>query len=180
MKKLLLVMSLIVMIRNISAQKKTTSSAVVKFDATTPKDALPKAENKTVVGSLDTKTGAVQFEAAVNNFAFTNPMIQEHFNGDKWMNSAVYPKFTFSGKVEDITKLKSKKDGTYTTNVSGALTIRDKTKNIKAPVKFVVKGGKITATSSFKIKLTDYNITGVPIEAGKVAKDPKISITASF
>jgi hypothetical protein len=63
-----------------TAQSKTTTSAIVSFDATTPIDALPKAENKTVVGMMDTKTGQVGFEAAVNNFAFSNPTIQQHFN----------------------------------------------------------------------------------------------------
>ena len=56
----------------IFAQKKTTTSATIAFDATTPIDALPKAENKTVVAALDTKAGTIQFEAAIKSFAFSN------------------------------------------------------------------------------------------------------------
>jgi hypothetical protein len=61
------------------AQKKTTTSATINFDATTSIDKLPKAENKTVIASLDTKTGKLAFEAQVKSFAFSNPRIQDHF-----------------------------------------------------------------------------------------------------
>ena len=35
-------------------------------------------------------------------------------------------------------------------------------------------------STDFSIKLTDYEINGVPIDAGKVAKEPKITVTAEF
>jgi polyisoprenoid-binding protein YceI len=180
MKKTLLVFALVTSTGLLFAQKKTTSSATVTFDATTDKDALPKAENKTVIGALDTKTGTVQFEAAVNNFAFSNPRVQEHFNGGNWMKSDLYPKFTFKGKIIDPSKVNFSKDGTYTASVRGELAIKDEKKDLTTPVTFVISGGKINATTSFSIKLSDYNITGVPIDAGKVAKEPKISVAATF
>ena len=76
MKKVILFLSFAVLTGSIFAQKKTTTSATVTFDATTPKDALPKAENNAVIAAVDTKTGSVAFEASVKNFAFTNAMIQ--------------------------------------------------------------------------------------------------------
>src|SRR5689334_5832933 len=106
MKKTILFLALVTLAGGVFAQKKITTSATVSFDATTAKDNLPKADNKTVIGSIDTKSGEVAFEAAVKNFAFGNPMIQEHFNGDKWFNSDKYPAFTFKGKIEDISKVK--------------------------------------------------------------------------
>jgi len=180
MKKTLLALALIIMTGSLFAQKKTTTSATVIFDATTDKDLLPKAENKTVIGALDTKTGVVQFEAAVKNFAFSNPRIQEHFNGANWMKSDVFPKFSFKGKIKDLSKVNFTKDGTYTGTVSGELTIKDETKTLITPVTFVISGGKISATTSFSVKLSDYNITGVPIDAGKVAKEPKVTVAATF
>ena len=91
MKRTLFALSLVLVTGLVSAQKKTTSSATVSFDATTEKDALPKAVNNTVAGSVNTETGAVAFEAMVASFTFTNPKIQEHFNGENWMNSKEYP-----------------------------------------------------------------------------------------
>jgi polyisoprenoid-binding protein YceI len=180
MKKAILFLSFIALTGSLFAQKKTTTSAVVTFDATTPKDALPKAENKTVIASLDTKTGTVAFEAAVKNFAFTNAMIQDHFNGDKWLNSNTFPKFTFKGKIDDLSKVNFSKDGTYNVTVTGDLTVRDVTKQVKAPAVVVVSGGAITATSSFNIQLSDFGITGAPIDGGKVANDTKITVSAEL
>src|SRR5262245_22658524 len=119
MKKTLFALVMITLTSSLFAQKKTTTSAIVSFDATTEKDALPKAENKTVIGSLDTKSGAIRFEAAVKNFAFSNPKIQEHFNSEQWMKSDAFPKFTFKGKIKDLNTVNFSKDGTYTSEVVG-------------------------------------------------------------
>ncbi|MET0636283.1 MAG: YceI family protein [Chitinophagaceae bacterium] len=180
MKKTLLIAALFVSATSLFAQKKTTTSATVTFDATTPIDAFPKAENKTVVASLDTKSGVVAFEAPVKSFTFTNPMIQEHFNGDKWMNSNEFPAFTFKGKISDLKAVKFDKDGTYTSNIEGTLTVKGKEQKVTAPATFVVKSGKIASTSNFTIALADYGIEGAPIEGGKVAKEPKITVAADF
>jgi len=180
MKKSLLVLTLVITAGSLFAQKKTTTSATVSFDASTSLDALPKADNKTSIGAIDTKTGAVAFESTVKNFTFANPMIQGHFNGDKWMNSDKYPTFTFKGNLSNPAAVDFAKDGSYTTDVEGDLTIRDKTQKIKAPATIIVKGGVISATSSFIIKLADYDITGTPIDGGKVSKQPKVTVSADF
>ena len=181
MKKTILFLAFIAASGLLFAQKKTTTSATVSFDATTPKDALPKAENKTVIGSIDTKTGVVAFEAAVKNFSFSNPRMQEHFNSANWMNSDQFPKFTFTGKIEKPGKIKWTKDGTYTVKINGNLTIKDVTQKIILVGTLTSTGGKIKTSTSFSIKLADYNISGQqPIEAGKVSKEPKINVSAEF
>ena len=109
MKKSTLVLAMVFAAGAVFAQKKTTTSATVAFDATTPKDALPKAENKTVIGSVDFTTGDVAFEASVKNFNFSNPKIQEHFNAANWMNSDQFPKFTYTGKIDKVNKVKLNK-----------------------------------------------------------------------
>lgn len=180
MKKTILFLSFVAIAGSVFAQKKTTTSATVAFDASTAIDALPKAENKTVIAAVDTKTGTVAFEATVKNFAFTNPMIQDHFNGEKWLNSSTFPKFTFKGKIADLSKVNFTTDGTYKVSVTGDLTIRDITKTITAPATINIANGVINANSDFTIKLSDYGITGVPIDAGKVAKEPKITVAAEL
>ncbi|MFM2137876.1 MAG: hypothetical protein RJA57_183, partial [Bacteroidota bacterium] len=162
------------------AQKKTTASAIVAFDATTPKDALPKAENRTVIGSIDTQTGAVAFEAAVKNFAFSNPKIQEHFNAPNWLNSDEFPKFTYSGMIEKANKVKWNKNGTYNVQVNGIITVKGISKPTKVEGTITVTDGKYKVAANFDIKLKDFNISGQAIEAGKVAQEPKISVTAEF
>jgi polyisoprenoid-binding protein YceI len=129
MKKTILFLSLITLTTAaLKAQKSSTTSAVISFDATTAKDALPKAENKTVIASLDKTSGVLMFEAAVNNFSFSNPMMQDHFNSATWMNSATFPKFTFSGKIVKLSEVKFNKDGSYKIKVKGDLTIKGVTR----------------------------------------------------
>ncbi len=181
MKKTILVLSLAVVTAVSFAQKKkTTSSATVSFDATTKLDALPKADNKTVVAALNTKTGDVAFEAVVKNFSFANPKIQEHFNGAQWMDSDKFPKATFKGKITNLSAVNFKADGTYSATVEGDLTMHGVTKKITAPATIAVSAGKITTTSEFSVKVADYNVNGPAIGAGKVATDPKITVSAEF
>lgn len=180
MKKSILVLALVVATGSLFAQKKTTTSATVAFDASTAIDNLPKAENKTVVAAFDPKTGSVAFEATVKNFAFSNPTIQSHFNGEKWLNSDKFPSFTFKGNIADPSKIDFTKDGSYNTSVEGALSIRGVEQKVKAPATIVVKDGAISATSNFTIKLADYGISGAPIDGGKVSKEPKVTVSADF
>jgi|SRR5687768_10345359 len=180
MKKTTLFTFLILAGSLVFAQKKTTTSATINFDATTSIDNLPKAENKTAIAALDIEKGTVQFEANVKNFAFSNPRIQEHFNADGWLNSEAFPLFTFNGSITNLSEVNFKKDGTYPANVEGVLTIKGKEGKISTPATIIVKGGAINATTEFSIKLSDYGIGGSPIDAGKVAKEPKITVSAEL
>ena len=164
----------------IFAQKKVTTSATVAFDASTSLDRQPKAENKTVVAAVDTKTGSVQFEAAVKNFAFSNPMMQQHFNGKSWMDSDAFPAFTFKGNIVNLSKVNFSKDGTYTANVEGVLTVKGKDQKVSTPATVIVNGNTMSANSDFTIKLEDYGVAGGSIESGKVSNEPKITVKADF
>ena len=180
MKKTILFLSFLAFAGSVMAQKVTTTSAVISFDATTAKDALPKAENKTVIASLDKTTGTIMFEAAVNNFAFSNPMMHDHFNGDKWMNSGSFPKFTFTGKIDKVKKVKFDKNGTHKVNVTGNLTIKGITKSITIPGIIIIKDGTITSSATFSVKVADYGISSQYLESGKVSSEPKIKVSAQF
>lgn len=180
MKKTILSVALVMATGLLFAQKKTTTSATIAFDATTPKDALPKAENKTVIASLDTKSGAVAFEATVKSFTFSNPMIQDHFNGKGWMDSDQFATANFKGTITNLKAVNFSKDGVYPVTVSGDLSIHGVTKPAEAKGTITVSGKSIKATSDFTIKLEDYKVSGPAIAAGKVATEPKISVVAEF
>lgn len=180
MKKTIVLAALALIAGHSFAQKRTTTSAVINFDATTPIDALPKAENKTVIAALDTKKGTVAFEANIKAFSFSNPKIQEHFNAEGWMNSDKFPTATFSGTITNPDKVDFAKDGTYKATVTGDLTIHGVTKKVTTEATIGVSEKGITTTASFSIKLADYEINGGAIAAGKVAKEPVITVTADF
>ncbi len=180
MKKTILSLTLVLATGLIFAQKKTTTSASVSFDATTAIDALPKADNKTVVAALDTKAGSLAFEITIKNFAFSNPRIQEHFNAEGWMNSDKFPTATFKGDITNLKAINFARDGKYSATVKGDISIHGVTKPIEADGFIIVSGSKITATSEFKIKLEDFGVSGGAIAAGKVSKEPTISVLAEF
>jgi len=162
------------------AQKKTSTSAIIAFDASTSIDDLPKAENKTAIAAIDPAKNTVQFEAAIKNFTFSNPKIQEHFNQKSWLNSDEFPKATFNGVITNPSAVNFNKDGTYTVTVEGDLTIKDKTQKVKTQATIVVAGKTLRTNASFNIKLADFGVEGQPITAGKVSAEPKISVSAEL
>src|SRR4026209_1030742 len=103
MKKIILLTFWAIATVSLFAQKKITPSATIKFDASTSIDKLPVAENKTGIATLNTQTGAVVFEATVKNFTFSNPMMQDHFNGSGWLDSDKHPTFSYKGNITDLT-----------------------------------------------------------------------------
>ena len=126
MKKTILILALVTLTGSLFAQRKTTTSATVSFNATTSIDNLPKADNKTVIAAIDTKTGVIQFEANVKSFAFANPTMQGHFNSDRWMNSDEFPTLSFKGTITNVSDVNLSKDGSYTATVEGTLNIKGK------------------------------------------------------
>jgi polyisoprenoid-binding protein YceI len=180
MKKTILSLTMVLAAGLLFAQKKTTTSAVVSFDATTPIDALPKAENKTVIAAIDTKSGTVAFEAAIKSFAFSNPKIQEHFNSAGWMDSDQFATANFKGSIVNLKDVKFNKDGTYAVTVAGDLTMHGVSKPVEAKGTITVSGKVIVAKSAFSVKLEDYKVEGKAIAAGKVAKEPTITVVAEF
>lgn len=162
------------------AQKKTSTSATIAFDASTAIDDLPKAENKTAIAAIDPAKNTIQFEASIKNFAFSNPKIQEHFNAKNWLNSDEFPKATFNGVITNPSAVNFKKDGSYTVNVEGDLTIKGKTQKVKTPATIVVTGKTVKANAGFNIKLADYGVEGQPITAGKVSGEPRIIVSAEL
>ena len=180
MKKTILSIALVLATVLLFAQKKTTTAAMIKFDATTSLDKLPKADNMTVIASLDTKTGKIAFEANIKNFSFGNPRMQEHFNSPGWMDSEQFPTAGFKGDITNLSKVDFSKDGTYPVTVKGELTMHGVTKPVETAGTIVISRTTINATADFTVKLGDYGISSSYIEAGKVAREPKISVAAEF
>ena len=181
MKKTILFFAFATLLSVSFAQKKRiTTSATINFDATTSLDKLPKAENKTTIASLNTKNGDIAFEAAIKNFAFSNPKMQEHFNGATWMDSDKFPKASFKGKITNLSKVNFKSNGTYTANVEGNLTMHGVTRPVSTTATVVVAGKSVNTTANFDVKVADYGINGPAIGAGKVSTEPKISVVAAF
>ncbi len=180
MKKTVFITALICASTFLFAQKKMTTSATINFDATTGSDGLAKAENKTVVAAIDPRSGGIAFEAIMKSFSFSNPMMQDYFNGDNWLETDKFQTSTFKGKIINLAAINFAKDGTYPAEVAGDLTIHGITRQVATAGSFIINGKAIAVNATFTIKLEDYGIKGKAIEVGKVAKEPKITVEAEF
>jgi polyisoprenoid-binding protein YceI len=180
MKKTILFFALLSATCTMFAQKKSTTSGTINFDATTSLDPGPKADNKTVIVAIDPTNGNIGFEALIKNFAFSNPKMQEHFNSPRWLDSEKYPVSTFKGGITNLAAVDFSKDGAYDAEVEGDLTIHGITKPVKTTGKIVVAGKTVSANAEFTLKLADYAIDAPQVGAGKVSKEPKITVSAEL
>ena len=55
-----------------------------------------------------------------------------------------------------------------------------KTVKLTTPATIIVNGKSIKASADFSVKLENYEINGSAIGAGKVSKDAKIKVDATF
>ena len=138
-----------------------------------------KGDNNKVSSVLDSKSGALIIEVLIRSFAFKKALLEEHFN-ENYMESTTYPKSKFVGKIDDLKAINFAKDGTYKSTVSGKLTIKDKTNDVKTSGTFTVKDGKLNGQAIFKIKLADYNVHIKAVVKDKISEEIEISVDLDY
>ncbi len=177
MKNILFLLLLMIATTTVQSQKIfQTKAGTISFFSSTPLEDI-EAVNTQVDSKLATN-GQLVFMLLIKGFEFKNSKMQEHFNTE-YMESSKYPKASFMGNIKNLTEVNFEKDGIYKTNVSGNLEIRGIKKPISTTGNIEVKSGKITATSSFKIILADYNIQGGLI-GSKIAKTVDVTVTCKY
>ena len=137
------------------------------------------ADNNQVISVLNIEMGAIQFSVLNNAFQFPKAKMQEDFD-ENYIESNKYPKSTFKGNISDISSISSLKDGSYKVNVKGDLTMHGVSRNIMTPATINIKDGKISATSSFKILIKDYNIKIPSIVTNKIAESIEITVSCNY
>jgi len=175
LKNFLFVAGLIAMSLSSQAQDKYfTKTGKIEFSSRASMEDID-AKNKTVAAILDTKTGALQFSVLMKGFEFPKALMQEHFN-ENYVESDKYPKAEFKGSVTNNANINYAKDGTYTAQVSGQLTIHGVTKNINTTGNFKVDDGKIDANAVFNVLTSDYKIEIPSIVKDKVSNTIKVTV----
>ncbi len=138
-----------------------------------------EAKNKTATAVLESTTGAVQIEVLMKGFEFEKALMQDHFN-KSYVESDKYPKASFKGTIVNNAAVSYGKDGSYAAKVKGKFTLHGVTKDIEVPITIKKAAGKLEASSTFNLLLSDYNIT-IPAGAkSKVANTIKITIETSL
>lgn len=154
----------------VNAQKYMTRTGTINFESRAEVDDDVRAINKSVNCALDATTGDVVFMVLVKSFEFKKALMQEHFN-ENYMESEKFPKAIFKGKIDNLSAVNFKKDGSYEAVVSGDLTIHGVTKKVTQKGKIIVSGSNVTLSSDFHVTLADYNIEIPSMVAEKISKD---------
>ena len=174
-KKSILLALLIAVAGLVNAQDKFfTKTGKISFYSKAPMEDI-EARNKTVAAVMDTKTGALQFSVLMKGFEFEKALMQEHFN-ENYVESDKFPKADFKGSVVNNSSVNYSKDGTYNAIVKGKLTLHGVTKEVEAPGVIKVEGGKIDASSTFSVLLSDYNVSIPSMVKDKISNTIKISV----
>jgi amino acid transporter len=159
---------------NLNGKTYITKKASIKFYSKGPGEDI-EATNSNVACSFNDKTGALKFTGLIRGFQFENELMQEHFNDKDYMHSELYPKTSFTGKINLPANFSTEKDGNYNVSVEGPLTIKAVTNNTKVTGTITVSGKTITLKSVFKIKRANFNIN-----IDEVAEELEITVIASF
>ena len=136
-----------------------------------------EAHNDQVLSVLDTQKGEIAVSLLMKSFKFEKALMQEHFN-EKYVESDKYPKATFKGTIANFPDLS--KDGTYTVDVTGDLTIHGETNTITTKAKLVSKGGAISGSTAFPIKIADYKIQIPTIVVKNIAEVVEVKVSFDF
>ncbi len=162
------------------AQKLFTRSGKVFFNATAPSSPeVIEASQTSGTFVLDQSTGNLEMAVLIKGFSFERALMQEHFN-ENYMESSKFPKATFKGKLDKLSDVNFTKDGTYTTNVSGDLTIHGVIQKVTTPVNIIVKSGAVSAATKFSLTLKDYGIDIPSLVADKVGKQATLTVNVDL
>jgi hypothetical protein len=178
MKKAIFMLLVVANFLTAHAQKYFTKNASISFNASGPLEEI-QSKNASVGFLLNTETGEIQTSALVKSFVFEKQLMQEHFN-ENYMESEKYPKSTFKGTIKNNAEINYSKDGSYTLNVIGKLTLHGVTKDVNTSAKMTISAGKITVESQFTINCSDYGISIPGAVKEKVSNQVKIAIKGSL
>ncbi len=163
---------------NSTAQVFFTKNGMISFYSSAPIENI-KADNNQVISIINTTTGDIQFSLLINAFRFKKSLMEEHFN-ENYMESKKYPKATFKGKIMDLSKVNFKADGNYPVTVAGDLTIHGITNKVTSTGTISVKGGIISSSSKFWVKLSDYKISIPKIVKDNIAKMVEVTVSCLY
>jgi hypothetical protein len=155
-----------------------TRSGQISFFSKTPMENIEGTNNE-VTSMLDAGKGDLVFAVLIKSFRFEKALMEEHFN-ENYMESTTYPKATFQGKIMNASTINFTKDGSYPATVEGDLTMHGVKQRQTASGTISVSKGKISAVSTFTIKLADYKIERPSLVADKISETIEIRVNCQY
>ncbi|REC40257.1 YceI family protein [Chryseobacterium sp. 5_R23647] len=172
MKNLLLLIVTLSFGSIVFAQKYSTKTGKVTFEASVPlfEDVFAQDDNNIAVINAD--TGDFASVSSVKNFHFKVKLMEEHFN-ESYAESAKYPKTTFKGKIVNFDKTKlTTSPQKYT--IQGTLNFHGVDKAVSSSAAIYSKDGKIYMQGNFVAKPADFKVTIPKMVTKKVAENVNV------
>ncbi len=174
MKKWIIIVSVLMIMLEVSAQRYITKNGHIKFYSETPMETI-EANNLQVNSALDISTGDFVFKVLMKSFEFEKALMQEHFN-ENYVESDKFPNATFKGTVSNLADIDFKADGEYASLVEGELSMHGVSKKVSEKGTFTVKGGQIIGLSSFILKPEDYGIKIPKTVVDNIAEEIEVTV----
>jgi len=164
-----------------SADKYISSKSHIKFFSTTPVEDI-EANNYASVSTINPKTGDVVFSVPMQSFEFDKAMMQKHFNNEHFLETNIYPKSKLKGKITNLDEIDFSKEGEYSANFEGEITIKDKTSSLKETGTITVSGNSLNVDATFNLTLADFGITFDEGEmvSTKIAKAVAVTVSSEY
>jgi len=139
-----------------------------------------RANNNEAISFLDASKGEFRFQVLIKGFKFPKAAMQEHFNGEQYMNSDEFPKAEFKGTMDQGGSLPLKTDGEYKVVVNGEMTMHGVTKTISVPGIIKVKNGFPEVNAVFQVNRSDFKISVPSFSAAKIAESIEVTVYCKY
>lgn len=152
-----------------------TRSGKASFVSDAPLEVI-EAKSEMLSGAVDLSENTFAFSIPVNSFdGFNSALQREHFN-ENYMETALYPKATFTGRIIEDIDIGS--NGEQSVRAKGFLEIHGVEQERIIPAKIVFNDNSLDIQASFTVPLSDHNIRIPRIVNQKIAERIEVSIKA--
>lgn len=133
-----------------------------------------QAKNTQTLSLFNAKTNEIAVQILMRAFIFKKTLMHQHFN-ESYIESDLYPKATFEGKIENFNASES----TQTRFIKGNFTFRNISKPIEIKAKIVkTDSDSYTIEGGLDVLIDDYNINIPALLSPNISK--KIEVTFNF
>lgn len=138
-----------------------------------------EAHNHQAVSILNVETGEVVVSMLMRSFDFKKALMEEHFN-ENYVESHKYPKATFKGKVLNIDRLDLSRNGKYTLEVEGEITIHGVTRPLTLETEAEVTDGNLQAKAVFPLRVKDFEIEIPRLVINNIAEEVEVTVSFNY
>ena len=138
-----------------------------------------EAHSSQAVSIFDVQSGEIAASVLMRSFNFRKALMEEHFN-ENYVESDKFPKATFKGKVTNVSALDTKKDGKYSLDVTGEITLHGVTQPVQVKAEAIVQGGAMQAKAVFPLKVKDFKIQVPRLVINNIAEEVEVTVQFNY